>query len=325
MPTFKRNEKLRAVSIFQLTILLFSCSLNQTTVLAADNSSSMQEHTEKKLDQNRGSRLLNGSADQSQKFNNAVKLFSPSPSEIRKPDSVIQSHPTKRTVPVDPNAPVSSFNRIKHYSEDGQVLPVRPPSPQPQNPPQAATSAGEQTTNQVNGITNWAPGYNSRLIGDNQHKDKSIRDKNLIGNIPATTELRSTAKLLTDSPAHSEPRSANWDQWYNNVCQTVYKQWLLNETGPGEAVLAVTAWPGRYVEGRILAFKTTSDLSINLKQQEIFTEAALRSVNCLNRCAVLDFPDNSSRSRVSFELAIKRAVGGASGFEVVKSSSDVQF
>jgi hypothetical protein len=165
----------------------------------------------------------------------------------------------------------------------------------------------------------WAPGYASTRIP--QSTEAGVRgiltgDRALAAR-PLIAQFRSTPHLLTELLTPTARRCENWDEWYKQVCKTVYDQWLIDQTGPGKACIHVTVWSTRDLECKIVDFSPAPGASRNIAQESLFREAALQSVRSLDRCSVLQFPSQFIGRTVSFDLDISRAVDGPFGCEVV--------
>jgi hypothetical protein len=267
-------------------------------------------------------KMLNGSARHSQSMSSSVKLMRPvevvAPIIRAAPQLPVNSY--LRVTAVDPNATIPVFNRVKFSGPVLKPLPVRAPTPVAtvnalnanQNEQATGRPSLSGTSNSTHGIVNLNPQYQTTAkTGANLPGQQAVAQS-------ANWQMKSKAKLLTQ-PLQTEVRSANWNDWYKRVCQTVYDQWIINETGPGKVCVQVTVWSSRNIEGRILRFDHAPDSVRTSAQQIVFSKAALQAVNSLENNGILEFPVNDRRTKIVFDLDISRLVGGVSGCQVVAS------
>ena len=254
-------------------------------------------------------------------MSSSVKLMTPV--EVVPP--VIKARPQLpvnsylRVTAVDPNAPVPVFKRIKIQSPAAQSLPVRAPVSvatlsvlnEPQSDQGTGMPASGSTTSR-SGVVKYNPQFQTTVkAGADLPGRQAVAQS-------ANWQLKSKTKLLTQ-PLQTEARSANWNDWYKRVCKTVYDQWIVNETGPGKVCVQVTVWSSGDIEGRVLRFENAPDSVRTSAQQVVFAKAALQAVNSLENNGILEFPVNDRRTKIVFDLAISRLVGGVSGCQVVTS------
>jgi hypothetical protein len=263
------------------------------------------------------SKVLKGSAQHAQSLNPSVRLLSPSAvmAAPRTPNAYSgRAQYPQRPFYYIPNAPAAHFHREHHNSlPPRDLIAVPPPA---KSGPAPAVAASNLATN---GIMTWAPGYASTRIP--LSTEASVHgvlqgDRGLAAR-PLVAQFRSTPRLLTELLAPQAKRCENWDDWYKQVCKTVYDQWLIDQTGPGKACIHVTVWSTRDLECKIVDFSPAPGTSRDVAQETKFREAALQSVRSLDRCSVLEFPTRFVGRMVSFDLDISRAVDGPFGCEVV--------
>ncbi|HEY9681294.1 MAG TPA: hypothetical protein V6C86_06930 [Oculatellaceae cyanobacterium] len=138
-------------------------------------------------------------------------------------------------------------------------------------------------------------------------------DAKKLPSAPPAMALQATPQLLTE--VHSKSIAINWSDWYRRICRCVYDQWLLDEATPGRALARVTVWPGREIEARVLNFTPAEEVR-DAKRETAFRETALRAINSLEKTSVLDYPIQSSRQKIVFDLDMARSVSGPSGCQV---------
>jgi hypothetical protein len=138
-------------------------------------------------------------------------------------------------------------------------------------------------------------------------------DAKKLSKAPPAMALQATPQLLTE--LHSKNFAINWTDWYRRICRCVYDQWLLDQASPGRAQVRVTVWPGREIEARVLDFTPVEDTR-DAKRETQFRETALRAINSLERTSILDYPLQSSRQKIVFDLDMARSVNGPAGCQV---------
>ncbi|HEY9757057.1 MAG TPA: hypothetical protein V6C97_17965 [Oculatellaceae cyanobacterium] len=154
---------------------------------------------------------------------------------------------------------------------------------------------------------------NAALKSKNANAAMLGGDAKKLPSAPPAMALQATPQLLTE--VHSKSVAINWSDWYRRICRCVYDQWLLDEATPGRALVRVTVWPGREIEARVLNFTPVEEVR-DAKRETVFRETALRAINSLEKTSVLDYPIQSSRQKIVFDLDMARSVSGPSGCQV---------
>jgi hypothetical protein len=109
---------------------------------------------------------------------------------------------------------------------------------------------------------------------------------------------------------------SNWDDWYQRVAGAIYSGWQNQQVGPGVATMRVTVTRTRQLSCQVEDFTPAADIERNADAETIFREAALRAVHLVNKFEIPDFPNNASESSVSFDVQMRRLVGGKPGVDV---------
>jgi hypothetical protein len=125
--------------------------------------------------------------------------------------------------------------------------------------------------------------------------------------------MAATPQLLTEVVGEKEKRSLSWKDWYERVCNTIYRQWILDAACPGKACVRVTVWSSRDIEARVLSFTPAEGMSRDAVKETAFREVSLRAINSLQKTEMLDFPISPARTQVIFDLDMNRSVNGPSG------------
>jgi len=107
-----------------------------------------------------------------------------------------------------------------------------------------------------------------------------------------------------------------WDDWYQRVASAIYGGWQTQDVGPGLAMMRVTVTRVRDLSCQMVDFTPAPDIERNVLAETTFREAALRAVHLVNKFEIPDFPNNSSESSVTFDVQMKRLVGGKPGVDV---------
>jgi hypothetical protein len=201
-----------------------------------------------------------------------------------------------------------------------------------------------------NGVMTWRAGYeiknvtsqrtpprrpilnvsslNSHLLNTNA----SLSNQNLSGRplggthsavasrLVTPPELKATAFVLPQAKSAWLHRTKTWDEWYKRVAKAVYDQWQQSDTQAGVATVRVKVYQSHDIDCEIAEFKPAADLKRDGRSEVSFREAAVRSVDGLNRSQVWEFPDLSPLPKeVIIDLELKRKVGGAAGCTVTRA------
>ena len=81
--------------------------------------------------------------------------------------------------------------------------------------------------------------------------------------------------------------------------------------------MRVSVSSARDLECRVVDFVAAPDILRDGAKETAFREAALKAVNSLDRCAVLEFPLHATNQRIRFDLNISRSADGPGCAEVV--------
>ena len=270
------------------------------------------------------SKVLTGGAQHAQPLKSSVKLIPQNsvPGKQRAgPWHGQPQYPVRRLIFI-PNAPVSAFRRERHQTVRLRELPP-PPVPAEIVQKELPVSKPIASTGTYDGITTWAPGYDSTFVSHFQPNPLEapvhgiLRSTQMQPTRSVLPSYRSTPGLLSELFLPRQKQNITWDEWYQRVCRTVYDQWLLDDTGPGKACIHVTVWSTRDIECKVVDFTPAPGTMRNGVGETAFREAALRAVRSLDRCQVLEFPAQFRRSIIDFDLDISRAVDGPFGCQVV--------
>jgi hypothetical protein len=110
---------------------------------------------------------------------------------------------------------------------------------------------------------------------------------------------------------------ANWNEWYQNVARAIYQVWQQEQVCPGTATVRTTVFAGQEVDSQIFEFKPAADLKRDAPAESFFRDAALKSVNSIDKSAVCLFPADQHPKKVVFDIQLTRLVDGPAGCEVV--------
>jgi hypothetical protein len=125
---------------------------------------------------------------------------------------------------------------------------------------------------------------------------------------------------MLPQPKSAWRRAGNWDEWYKQVAKAVYQEWRQADTEAGVATVRVKVFQSHDIDCEIAEFDPAKDLSRDAKREVSFREAAIRSVDGLNRSQVWEFPDLSPLPKqVVIDLELKRKVGGLAGCAVTRA------
>jgi hypothetical protein len=180
------------------------------------------------------------------------------------------------------------------------------------------------------GVVCWSPGYEVSVTAHSVVENKlgglwTARDyhpqalqavpKKLMPQTLLTvpTALTAQAFLL---PELRTSVVSNWDDWYQRVAGAIYSGWQNQQVGPGVATMRVTVTRTRQLSCQVEDFTPAADIERNADAETIFREAALRAVHLVNKFEIPDFPNNASESSVSFDVQMRRLVGGKPGVDV---------
>lgn len=261
-----------------------------------------------------------------------------------------QSTPGRPVYPAQVSMP--AYTPVRQYPRTvTPILPARIYVERPHTPfVYPAVPKWNYTLTPKNGIMTWAPGYGSTRVaqqmrvqptpvrtatfapqvirgtpfgagivpGAHPSTDTGVKmlQKQGVAAVPAAEALRATPELFTEPHSSTMKRSVTWGEWYKRVCTVIYDQWKLDGACPGKATVQVTVWPGRDIEGKVLNFTAVSDAARDATQETAFRETALRAINSLRRTETLDFPEQTRRTKVVFDLDMNRSVNGPSGCQV---------
>jgi hypothetical protein len=132
----------------------------------------------------------------------------------------------------------------------------------------------------------------------------------LRGDSAAPKELAATEFVL---PAHIP---ATWDEWYQGVAHAIYQVWVQQNVCPGSATVRTTVWDTQDAEGQVMDFTPAADIRRNARTESDYREAALKSVNSLDKARVCVFPAKHPK-KVVFDIQLTRLVNGPAGCQVV--------
>jgi len=106
--------------------------------------------------------------------------------------------------------------------------------------------------------------------------------------------------------------AADWDEWYKQIAKEIYRQWERSAVCPGKATVCVSVYNSRDVDSQIINFESLSTDKVNASNQSAFCQAAIESVDHLNRYQFWQFPANASARmrKVKLNIEFKREVGG---------------
>jgi hypothetical protein len=186
-----------------------------------------------------------------------------------------------------------------------------------------------------NGITCWAPGYEvsvstpgliknslggswSSTVRDPQGlraTPNSLGPDKIFAQAVVPPPMHATALLLPQLRVSAE--SLNWDDWYKRVEKAIYSGWQCADVGPGVATVRVTVTKARDVSCEVVDFVPAADVSRNVAAETAFREAALKSVNLMNKFEIPEFPTLGDKQEVTFDVQMKRTVAGPLGPTVV--------
>jgi len=287
--------------------------------------------------------MLTGSAKHAQPLNSSVKLVKPAGIQSRSQTARTPA-PIQRLFYI-PNAPVLPFHRQSYPEMRPRTInPLVPiAETRPADPPLAKAATTKPSTGwdyaitPANGVMSWAPGFETVNVPTQKSSSQlALHSNSNSGNDAASSlsimrsgardlaartalrpQLRATPGLLSETLFTKSKRSDSWDEWYKSVCNTVYNQWLFDDTGPGKACIRVVVWSSRDLECRITDFAPAPDAERNSVKESEFRLAAVKAVNSLDHCAVLEFPLHSQLTQVSFELDMNRMAEGPTGCQVV--------
>jgi len=208
-----------------------------------------------------------------------------------------------------------------------------------------------------NGIMTWTPGYETKNITSlrpairatilNVHPALSLKGVNgnlLNTNVSLSTHALSATPLLLGGsrssvasqmvhapelkatqlampkPKQTWRRTANWNDWYKQIATAVFQEWRQSDTQAGVATVRVKVFRSCDIDCELAAFEPAKDLKRDATREVSFKEAAVRSVDDLNRSPVWQFPDiDPLPKQVIIDLEMKRKVGGAAGCAVTRA------
>jgi hypothetical protein len=308
--------QLQAVSLFSLSLVssltfaaLFS-SLAGTLAIAEslDQGPTTSQASEP-------GKVLTGGAHNSQSLQSSVKLYQPEPALSR--PSTARTLPQRMRVIYIPNAAVIPFARVNNPL-------VRAATALPRSAPtgtETGQSPTSETSSAASGFINSAPGHESLTVPYANSVQKTAELAKRPSMIhPEIPQLRSTPQLLTELLAPKPKQNLNWDDWYKRVCRVIYDQWLLDDTCAGKTTVHVTVWSSLDLECKIVDFSPAQGAIRDGAKESSFRKAALKAVNCLQRCAVLEFPVHCVQNKIDFDLDMSRGVYESDGCRVVRSS-----
>ena len=191
-----------------------------------------------------------------------------------------------------------------------------------------------------NGIMCWSPASASKIVCVAPQPllktGSSAGFESVMPVLPRRTIrwMPRTATLTTElvAPPAVQPRLAvaqrlsvfhaghddiiDWDGWYKRVSNSIYQVWAKTDAYPGEAKVMVTVWKGRAVDCRISDYAPAADVARDAAKEAAFRQAAINSIYALQKCEILDFPYESQKRKVVFEVDMQALVNGTVGCAV---------
>jgi hypothetical protein len=228
------------------------------------------------------------------------------------------------------------------------VLPVRigfPQLPLPPPPPiwNKPIRCGPYTMTPSNGIMSWSPAAATKVVTVSpQSMLRSSASMGLPGVMPLTprrslyyeprkgaftTDLSApsvvqplmavTGKMPTLDTGRANARDdIDWDGWYKRVSNAIYQVWAKTDPYPGEAKVAVTIFKGGAIDCCITSFTPAADLERDAAKEAAFRQGAINSIYALKKCEILQFPYQSKKDKVSFEVDMQESVNGRAGCSI---------
>lgn len=135
---------------------------------------------------------------------------------------------------------------------------------------------------------------------------------------PPVVPMMATAQMLPQAMTTISSLPSNWDEWYKRVSQSIFDQWNRAQTGPGTARLRVTVFRSHDVDCQVVDFYPAPDVQRDAPKETAFRETAIKAVYNLRKCEILAFPREAAKSKVCFDMDMKRAVSGPAGCEIAK-------
>jgi hypothetical protein len=208
----------------------------------------------------------------------------------------------------------------------GQETPVRPAIA----PPAAVRLPAPKKPTSItppDGVMTWQPGHAVKQVkpqvAEPMHFTWAelnailMNKRSLMPNAAAPPRATGPQPLAAKQLALPHHLPANWNEWYQNVAHAIYQVWQQEQVCPGTATVRTTVFAGQEVDCRIFEFKAAADLKRNASAESFFRDAALKSVNSIDKSAVCQFPADQHPKKVVFDIQLTRLVDGPAGCEVV--------
>jgi hypothetical protein len=198
-----------------------------------------------------------------------------------------------------------------------------------------APSAEVSISQTRSGVTCWAPGYEvsvstpgliKNTLGGSwsstvnepvglRATEKSLVPNKIFTQAVVAPPLEAKALLLPELRVTAE--SLTWDDWYKRMAKAIYSGWQAAEVGPGVATVRVTVTKSRNLSCEVVDFTPAADVSRDVATETAFREAAVKSVNLVNKFEIPEFPSLGDKQEVTFDVQMKRTVSGPLGPVVV--------
>jgi hypothetical protein len=198
-----------------------------------------------------------------------------------------------------------------------------------------APSAEVSIATTRSGVTCWAPGYEVSVSTPGLIKNTlggswsstvnnpiamratalSLVPNKMFTQAVVAPPLEATALLMPELRVTAE--SLTWDDWYKHIAKAIYSGWQCAEVGPGVATVRVTVTSSRNLSCEVVDFTPAEGVTRDVATETAFREAALHSVNLVNKFEIPEFPTLGNKQEVTFDVQMKRTVSGPLGPVVV--------
>jgi len=163
-----------------------------------------------------------------------------------------------------------------------------------------------------NGNANWQPDW-SASAGDPTFDQRRVQS-----NMSWANEFRPRGSLMPDGSRNAiawsiagaqtlpriEEQQIVWDAWYQNISKALYAHWKNPGEHPGKATLRITVQRQRKIQAQMIG---------STNQLPSFRASLLAAVQSLAGNSVLDFPQQSAKTTVSFDSVFSAGLDTVNG------------